>query len=272
MKKQTASPNKINQEGNSEEMPEIFAVEKDGKTNKFNRRDFIKIAAVTATAVAVMGVDAGCAPAAAAPAATPTKQPTVPPIPTNTTVPTDTPTMTSSPTKTLVPTDTPTPIPMAVAKSTANVRYGPNSNAGLIGTIAAGDRVMVIGKSSDNAWFCIQKPGGAIGWVSASLVDLADVQLDSIPFVTPMPTPTELPGRVGVVAPGQTGINYSYTNSYGTEYSYTLPCGSDIPADAVCVCNCVTAPCSCDSYVACSCDGYVASCGCDGASHYWYPN
>lgn len=53
--------------------------------------------------------------------------------------------------------------------------------------------------------------------------------------------------------------------------TYTLPCGSPIPAGAVCTCNCVTAPpiesCSCDTV--CTCD---TVCSCVGASHYWYPN
>ncbi len=64
----------------------------------------------------------------------------------------------------------------------------------------------------------------------------------------------------------------------GKTVTFTLPCGSPIPAGAVCVCNCVAGSvCSCVGHVACSCDGYVAGCSCDGHTitttyHYWHPN
>lgn len=58
--------------------------------------------------------------------------------------------------------------------------------------------------------------------------------------------------------------------------SYTLPCGADIPAGAVCTCNCVAGlGCTCVGHTSCSCVGH--SCSCDshssgGSSHYWHPN
>ncbi len=70
-----------------------------------------------------------------------------------------------------------------------------------------------------------------------------------------------------------------------------LPCGSDLPAGAVCTCNCVSAAafsvdCGCVGYSAtdiCSCDRVctcdtVCSCNSEGSSgggggsHYWHPN
>jgi hypothetical protein len=68
-----------------------------------------------------------------------------------------------------------------------------------------------------------------------------------------------VPGDVGEVPPGETGINFT---SPGGE-TRTMPCGSPIPPGWICTCNCVTAP------PACSCVGH---CTCDAVStHYWYP-
>ena len=64
----------------------------------------------------------------------------------------------------------------------------------------------------------------------------------------------------------------------GETITYTLPCGSPIPAGAVCTCNCVagtyTPPCSCVGNV-CSCVGNVCSCVGHTVTytyHYWHPN
>jgi hypothetical protein len=286
MNKKTSQPEQPAPEKDPEEIPEIFAVEKDGKKTRFSRRDFVKVAAVSASAAAVLGCDASRLLVSPTPLIN-TQIPVATEVPL---LPTDT--MTKVPTSTTVPSLTPIPIPMAVAKDTTNVRYGPSESAGLVGSIPKGDSAMVIGKSSDSTWFCIQKPGGSTGWVSSSMVDLVGGQADTIPVITPMPTPTNMPGRAGKTAPGETGIDYSYTNEFGTEYTFTLPCGSNIPPGAVCACNCVTVPCSCVSYTPCSCVSYTpcscdnnvgcdcdthSACSCDqdcncvGAGHYWYP-
>ncbi len=63
----------------------------------------------------------------------------------------------------------------------------------------------------------------------------------------------------------------------GKTITFTLPCGSPLPAGAVCVCNCVGgALCSCDAYTTCSCDSH-STCSCVGHTvtysyHYWHPN
>jgi WD40 repeat protein len=73
-------------------------------------------------------------------------------------------------------------------------------------------------------------------------------------------------------------LSASYDNTQGIRANFSgrtivLPCDSEIPAGAVCTCNCVSgARCSCDS--ACSCDG---KCSCNsrssgGGGHYWHPN
>jgi WD40 repeat protein len=63
----------------------------------------------------------------------------------------------------------------------------------------------------------------------------------------------------------------------GKTITFTLPCGSPLPAGAVCVCNCVGGSlCSCDAYTTCSCDSH-STCSCVGHTvtysyHYWHPN
>ena len=64
----------------------------------------------------------------------------------------------------------------------------------------------------------------------------------------------------------------------GKTTTYTLPCGSPLPAGAVCVCDCVSGSgCACVGHATCSCVGDACSCvsdsgGCSVVYHYWYPN
>jgi hypothetical protein len=136
--------------------------------------------------------------------------------------------------------------------------------------------IPVIGQGEDrqgNLWWQLQVPNVTQAWVADEDVETSGncgaVGVSPTPPIataqsnqTATPKASEVPpGQVGSVPPGETGINYSVNGT-----TYTLPCGSPLPAGAVCVCNCVTV-CSCDGYVAgCSCDSYVSS------SHYWYPN
>ena len=77
------------------------------------------------------------------------------------------------------------------------------------------------------------------------------------------------------------GVTYDVVDESGRTVTYTLPCGSPIPAGAKCICNCVPGsicsshkpPCSCDSQCSCnsqctcnsqcSCQSY---CTCQGVS------
>lgn len=86
------------------------------------------------------------------------------------------------------------------------------------------------------------------------------------------------------------GVRYKSVNQYGQTVTYTFPCGSPIPAGAVCVCNCVpgsltlpanhtqrlssTGVCTCN--LVCTCNT-VCTCQAVGSpggygGHYWYPN
>jgi WD40 repeat protein len=54
----------------------------------------------------------------------------------------------------------------------------------------------------------------------------------------------------------QQGATYNYTDEWGRRLSFTLPCGSPIPADATCTCNCVPGKmeniCTCDRVCTCN--------------------
>ncbi|MEO8355192.1 MAG: SH3 domain-containing protein [Chloroflexota bacterium] len=236
---------------------------KEANAIKFSRRDFLQVATAAAAASVVL---AGCGPESVPPTNTPP--------PTQTKEPTATATKTATPTSTPTRTPTATPLPHAIVKSSANVRFGPGADTRIIGALAAREEVIVLGRNEDGSWLRIQQEGGVDGWIKATLVDFTAIPVSDLPFVTPMPTPTPLPGQPGKTGRGQTGIDYTFTDEYGTTYTYTMPCGSPLPPGAKCVCDCVTVPaCSCDAYVApqhCSCD---TVCTCDKqGGHYWYPN
>jgi len=278
------------------EEPEIFSVTKETGAHLFNRRRFIETSAVVAAGVVLTS----CAPAQAGPASnsgantnsSANPAATLPPEQTeevlvsDTTTPTITNTPSPAPTETALPTDTevpPTSTPITLAGQTlpGNVflRSGPATYYPPVTKLTTVTHFVVIGRISDNSWVHVRLDNATEGWLYTVLTNvkanfLGDIQIDEAP-----PTPTPLPGTVGNTAPGTTGINYSYKDNYGNTYSYTLPCGSDIPSGAICTCNCVTA-CACDAYTApCSCDGHAAPgpCMCDTEdsginTHYWYPN
>jgi hypothetical protein len=271
----------------NEQEPQVFAVSKDARGVKFTRRDFLEMAGVSAATATLVGCggkgeDSGSTiggsgspsetpfePANSQPTRTPTKTRTPTPEPTDTTTPTKMPTKTATPTKTPTPTETPTP-EVVVKLTSVNVRSGPGTSYPIIGVARQGESLIVLGRNHDGSWFKVELADGSEGWIAASVVDF-DFDPEDIPVEQNIPTPppqepTAQPGTPGNVSAGETGIEYSVEGK-----TYTLPCGSPIPAGAVCTCNCVTAPpvesCSCDTV--CTCD---AVCSCAGASHYWYPN
>ena len=192
----------------------------------------------------------------------PTKAPRQQPISTNTPEPT----ATATPEPTDVPTMTGT-----VVVTAANVRIAPIANILPIINLAQGESVTILGRTSDNVWVLVdtgkstmETHKALIGWMKTNQLSISIDNVSTLPIATPNPTPTPLPGSADNISPGSTGISYDYIDQWGIKHTRTLPCGSPIPAGAVCVCNCVTVPvaCSCDNYSPCSCD----------TIHYWYPN
>ena len=256
------------------EEPQIYSVTKEVNGFKFTRRDFLE----AATLVSLSLVAVGCSEAErnAAPVQPPYVpapiQATKPDLLTDTPIPS--PTNTATPTSTKKPTATKVTLQAVISGSTANVRSGPGKNFAVITKLTYGASIVIIARILDSSWVKVRTTEDVEGWISTELINLSGQSLEDILVEAPPATPTPLPGKPGKPAAGTTGIEYKYTDSYGKVYTYSLPCGSPIPAGAVCVCNCVTVPqaCSCDTHTSCTCDK-VQTCTCDRVgTHYWYPN
>jgi hypothetical protein len=140
--------------------------------------------------LSAVGLGASVLAAAPTPTPTPTATPTATATPTSTATATRTPTSTATgtatPTSTSTPTVTPTP-PSAVVIRTggqgAILRRAPSTNAGPVGFLQEGDRVLVIGgpqSAEGRVWWQVRKADGAEGWLLGDLVGT----------VTPTPTAT----------------------------------------------------------------------------------
>jgi uncharacterized protein YgiM (DUF1202 family) len=66
--------------------------------------------------------------------------------------------------------------------STLNLRETPDG--AVIKELAGGTPLIVIGRTSDNAWLQVKTEDGLSGWVSAAFVEL-QVPLDSLPIISP---------------------------------------------------------------------------------------
>ena len=256
--------------------PQIFDLKRKGRSFQVSRRAFLKLTGSCVAAVAL--------PSCIAQQAFVKKTPT--PIITITQTPSPTRTPTRTPTPTYTPTPTQVPVTASVLTQGARLRWGPSTNALVIGALTKNTVVTIIGKLADESWFQVsvnledlpalqnapiaQQGTSVIGWIRADLLELLTGSLDDVPVAEAPPTPTPLPNEKPT---GEKGITYKYTDLYGNTRTYTLPCGAPIPAGAVCSCNCVSL-CSCVGHVApCSCDSHSSGtiCTCDMVT-YWYPN
>jgi uncharacterized protein YgiM (DUF1202 family) len=148
----------------------------------------------TAEAATLEATDAAGAisePTAAAtdtPAPQPTATLTATQTPTSTPSATVTPSPTATATHTATPTSTPTATPTATAtptllapgdtglfgvitaNQTVNVRSGPGTAFGVIGTLEPGERVRVFGPNGDGTWIEVELNPGRTGWVAEFLI------------------------------------------------------------------------------------------------------
>lgn len=270
----------IEKDKETSQSPEVFDLKRNGRSFRVSRRTFLKVTGSIAAASpsGCVGQSSDGGPFAKPP--TPTETET--PAPTRT--PTRTPTSTRTPSKT--PTPTKVPVTASIRTQGARLRLGPSTETMMIGALAINVVVTIVGKLADASWFQVKvkladlpslkdapiakKGEDVVGWIRADLLELLTGSLDDVPVVQAPPTPTPLPNKK---PSGDQGITYKYTDLYGNTYTFTLPCGAQIPAEAVCTCNCVSL-CSCVGYVApCSCDSYSPGtiCTCDLVT-YWYPN
>jgi uncharacterized protein YraI len=252
--------------------PEVFALHIEDGEKKYTRRHFLELTAAASAAMALSGCTLGpleiTVKKSPTPTAVPTDTPLVPsdtptPVPTDTPpLPTDTPTITPSPTPEATSTFTLTPTQEAKAVvnvASVNFRAGPGQVYNKISYLYKNDELDILGRTLDGQWLEVVTKDGVKGWLSITVVNI-NVSIDSIPIqdnIPPTPTPVVVHGLQGTVKPGKTGINYTYNG-----VTYTLPCGSDIPPGAVCVCNCVTVK----EPKGCTCDEHAVD------THYWYPN
>ena len=147
-------------------------------------------------------------------------------LPTDTPAPpTDTPAPTLEPPTPELPTAEPTAQPVAVFSGQAvNVRSGPGTGYGRIGSMNAGQRYAVTGKNQDGSWWQIDYSGQA-GWVTGSLVQTEGavdaVQVaTNIPALPPRPTarPTAIPQPTAPPAPAPTAApSFAFTLGKGVE-------------------------------------------------------
>jgi hypothetical protein len=271
-RREIGMPDKLNKDveepsEQSSEEPRIYSVTKEVGSHTFSRRKFIEVSAVAATGVLVTGCNLkGFTPTTTpVPTATSSATPTLTSSPTITSTPTETETPTETPTDTATSTPTEISVEGTVTQANVVIRSGPATTYAVVAKVNKGDHLTVFGRITNNSWIHVRLDDKTEGWIYIYSTSLQMKILTPIPIETPPATATPLPGKVGNTRPGSTGINYTYKDTFGNSYSYTLPCGSDIPDGAVCTCNCVTV-CSCDNYVA------PTACVCEGDTHYWYPN
>ena len=142
----------------------------------------------------------------------------------------------------------PEPQVYAVSRDLGSWKFGRRGFlAAAAATAALAGRASVASQAPAAPAACGETPAGE------EKQDLAPASY--LPLVTIAP-----PGQLGPVPPGQSG---SQLITPGEEVRW-VTCGTPIPPDWTCTCDCVTVP------PACSCDGH---CSCVGnTGHYWYPN
>lgn len=122
---------------------------------------------------------------------TPAPSPTLAPAGPTPTTPPDV--ETNRPTRQAGPRQLPTPY-VIINTATINGRRGPATAFERIGQAKKGDELLILARTADGAWFQVCCMANQPVWVSADLV-LAKGPVDTVPVVTPPPTPTPVPPR-----------------------------------------------------------------------------
>lgn len=146
------------------------------------------------------------------------------PTATATLVPTEEPTATNTPEP--EPTDTPEPTTPKLRVSGAqkvNVRSGPGTNYGRVGSVNEGQEADIVGRNADNSWVFIQFSGGE-GWMISQYANI-EGDLDQVevrqasaapaPAPAPAPPPQNNPAPAPAPAAEQPKYQYTITNVFG---------------------------------------------------------
>jgi hypothetical protein len=150
------------------------------------------------------------------PPATETTAPSPTDAPAATSVP---PTATEAPAATEVPpTSSPTPEPQnprVVADSAVNLRGGPGKAYAVVGRLAAGQEVPIIGRNESGDWWQIEYGGAQQAWVAGTVIrvlgaiDTVAVAQNIPPVPTAAPRPTAAPQPTAApVANAPSGVDY----------------------------------------------------------------
>jgi len=154
-------------------------------------------------------------PVALAPTNTPLPPPPTP-SPTAVMMTPDTPTPAAPPPTQARPTQSPADVspvpsgPSVTVNTNLNVRSGPGTNYGRVGSLAAGSTVAVVGRDANSAWWQIpyaDAPGGK-GWISSGYGTASN--MESVPIVEAPPTPTPSAPTVAPTSPAPTPA-FQYT-------------------------------------------------------------
>lgn len=101
-----------------------------------------------------------------------------------------------------------------------NIRTGPGANFDVVGQLARGDGIDLIGRNADNSWVEIQVPGGASGWVSTRYI-LANTLISRLPinsntgiFPT-FPQAIDTGGQTGIITARRLNVRYGPGLGFG---------------------------------------------------------
>lgn len=114
----------------------------------------------------------------------PTPLPILRPSATSTPIPTITPSLTPIPSPTITPTPTPY---VRVSGDNVNLRSGPSTNCAVMGRVARGDVLAVIGRDPSGKWWQARTQAGIEARISGSLAPATGAELVPIRAVTPCP-------------------------------------------------------------------------------------
>lgn len=107
-----------------------------------------------------------------------------------------------------------------VTASFLNVRSGPGANFPIVGRLANGVGMNLVGRNAESSWAQMSVPGGVQGWVSTRYI-AASALLDSLPVtsntgVSPdFPQPVPSGGTTGIVTSRGLSVRYGPGLGYG---------------------------------------------------------
>ncbi len=108
----------------------------------------------------------------------------------------------------------------AVTSSFLNIRSGPGANFPIVGRLAHGAALNLVGRNAESSWAQMSVPGGVQGWVSTRYI-AASVLIDSLPVTSntgvsagfPQAVPTG--GATGTITSRGLSVRYGPGLGYG---------------------------------------------------------